>query len=345
MPPLPGRPATIGGPLTGVQKCAVLCMALGPDVSAKVLQQLTPAEMEAVSREIASTPVVRAEVVDSVLNEFNGVAQAVESVARGGVEFAKQVLEQAFGPNRARAVLERIQEQMTESGMTRLKKAAPEVLNNVLRGEHPQTIALILAHLDSKQAAGVVEAMEPPLASDVLYRVARMEKVSPEMLELVELGLGNRSDFSLTQEMRLSGGPDAVAKVLNFLGGSQEKSLLEAIAGRSAELAEAIRNLMFVFEDLRRLDGRSMQRLLREIDNKELALSLKAASDELKKHILSNMSERAGSALQDELDAMGPVLVKDVEAAHAKILSTARSLADAGEIVITSPGADEEVIQ
>lgn len=341
-PPPTGRPPQ--GPLTGVQKSAVLCMALGPDTSAKILQQLQPAEMEAVSREIAATNVVRADVVDGVLTEFNEVQRAVQSVAQGGVDYAKQVLEQAFGPNKAKSVLERIQEQMTESGLTRLKKAAPDVLNGVLRGEHPQTIALILAHLDARQAAGVVQAMSAEIASDVLLRVARMEKVAPEMLELVELGLGNRSDFTLNQEMRVSGGPDAVAKVLNFLGGSLEKSLLESIGTRNNELAEEIRNLMFVFEDLKRLDGRSMQRLLRDLDNKELALALKAASDELRQLMLSNMSERAASQLKDDMEMMGPVRVKDVEAAHGKIVTAARALADAGEIMITGPSADDEVI-
>ena len=213
---------------------------------------------------------------------------------------------------------------MTESGLKRLKKAQPDVLLSVLRGEHPQTLALILAHLDIKQAAGVIEAMEPDLAGDVLFRVARMEKVSPEMLALVESALGSKADLSLSQEMKLSGGPSAVANVLNLTSPSLEKSLMEAIGARDQDLANQIKGLMFVFEDLTLLDGRAMQRVLRDVEGKELALALKAASDELKQHILKNMSERAAAALQEEIEYLGPVKVKDVEAAHLRIIQAVR---------------------
>jgi flagellar motor switch protein FliG len=239
-------------------------------------------------------------------------------------------------------VLERIQEQISETGLTRLRKAAPEILNSVLRGEHPQTVALILAHLDVRQSAGLLAVMDHAVAADVLYRVARMEKVSPD--KLVEAGLSSRTDLSLSQEMTLSGGPAAVAKVLNLSGGSLEKALLDAIAQKNAGIAEEIRNLMFVFEDLRGLDGKSLQRVLRDIDGKELALSLKAASEELKQHILANMSERAGAALREEIEMLGPVRAKDVEAAHARIVAAVRALDEAGEIVMAGRSSDDDII-
>jgi len=320
--------------VSGAQKCAVLCMALGAEASARVLQQLSPHEMEQVSKEIAGTSVVKSEIVDSVLQEYTEVGRAVQSLAQGGVDYAREILEHALGPQKARSLLDRIQEQMIETGLTRLKKAAPDVLNGVLRGEHPQTIALVLAHLEARLAAGVLEVMGGELAGEVLYRMAKMEKVSPEMLQLVETGLGGRSDLTLSQEMTASGGPAAVARVLNHTEGSTEKALLEAIAVRNSGVAEEIRNLMFVFEDLKLLDARSMQRLLRDLETKLLAVALKATSEELKEKIFKNMSERGAAALKEEIEILGPVRVKDVEAAHGNIVKTARALQDQGEIVV-----------
>lgn len=330
--------------LTGGQKCAVLCMVLGTEHSAKVMQLLTPTEVEDLTREIASLPRVKGDVVDEVLQEYREFARAVQSVAQGGVDYARQVLEQAVGAPRAKVILERIQEQLTETGLKRLRKAQPDVLLGVLRGEHPQTLALILAHLEVGQAAGVIEVMDPELAGEVLFRVARMEKVSPEMLALIEAGLGSKADLSLSQEMKLSGGPSAVANVLNLTTPSLEKNLMDAISSRDPELANHIKGLMFVFEDLTLLDGRAMQRMLRDIEGKELALALKAASEELKQHILKNMSERAAAALQEEIEYLGPVKVKDVEAAHMRIIQAVRSLEEAGEIVVGGRGGGDDVI-
>jgi len=330
--------------LSGAQKGAVLCMALGSERAARILQSLSPKEVELVTREIASMPSVAGDVVTSVLEEFQHVSKAVESVARGGVEYAQQILETALGSNRARTVLEKIQEQIMDSGLKRLRKAAPEALAGILRGEHPQTIALILAHLDVRQASKVVEAMDLELAGDVLYRVARMEKISPEMLALVEAGLSSKTDLTLTEEMTLSGGPAAVAKLLNLAPGTLEKQLLETIGLRSADIAREIDALMFVFEDLLLIDGRGIQRVLRDVDTKELALALKAASDELKKHIQTNMSERAAGALEEEIEFMGPVRVRDVEAAHTRIIEIVRGLEQAGEIMIRKNGSNDDLI-
>jgi flagellar motor switch protein FliG len=329
--------------LTGPQKCAVLCMALGTEQAARVFQHLSTSEVEAVTREIAQMPLVGADVVDGVLEEFSGVSRAVESIARGGMEYAREILEQALGSVRAKGILERIQEQMTETGLKRLKKASPDILLSVLRGEHPQTVALILAHLDTKQAAGVIELMEPELAADVLFRVARMEKVAPEMLAIVEQGLASKADLSLSQEMKLSGGPEAVANVLNLASATVEKQLMESIGGRDAGLAQQIKGFMFVFEDLRLLDNRSMQRILRDVDSKELALALKAVSPELKEKILTNMSERAAAALQEEIEFLGPVKVRDVEGAHTRIIQVVRGLEEAGEVSIAR-GEEDGVI-
>jgi flagellar motor switch protein FliG len=330
--------------LTGAQKAAVLCMSLGTDVASKVMQLLQPEQVEIVSREIAAMPMADTQTVEGVLTEYRQVARAVQSLSEGGLLRASEILEQSFGAQKARLILDRIKEQLTDTGLKKLKKAAPEVLLSVLRGEHPQTLALILAHLDSKQAATVIEVMDNELASDVLYRVARMEKVAPDMLAVVEQGLASKTDLTLSSEMTASGGPAAVAKVLTLASGSVEKAVIEAITQRSHELAQQITNLMFAFEDLTTLDGKSMQRILRDVDSKELALALKAASDELKQHIMKNMSERAASALQEEMEYLGPVRVKDVEAAQTRIISAVRTLEEAGEIVLGGRGGDDEVI-
>jgi flagellar motor switch protein FliG len=331
-------------PLSGAQKCAVLCMSLGPAGAARILQQLDPDELERVTREITTMPAVPREVVQQVLQEYQNASAGPAPAARGGTAFARAALEQAVGPSRAGTVMERVQEQVVDTGLKRLKRAAPEVLAGILRGEHPQTIALILAHLDVRQAAGLVQAMDGPLAGEVLYRVARMEKISPDVLHLVETGLSSKTDLTLSQEMTLSGGPAAVARLLNLTGGPKEKEMLESIGGRNTELAGQIKSLMFVFEDLLLVDNKGMQRVLREVETKELALALKAASPELRQHIKSAMSERAAGALEEEIEILGPVRVRDVEAAHTRIIEAVRALEDSGDIMIRSRGGTDDII-
>lgn len=331
-------------PLTGAQKAAVLCMSLGTEGASRVMQLLGPEQVEAVSKEIAAMPMADTRTVEEVLLEYRQVARAVQSLSEGGLVRAQEILESSVGVQKAKTILERIKEQLTDTGLKKLKKAAPEVLLSVLRGEHPQTLALIMAHLEVKQGAAVIEVMDTDLASDVLYRVARMEKVAPDLLALVEAGLSSKTDLTLSQEMTLSGGPAAVAKVLALASGAVEKAIIESITQRNHDLAQQISNLMFAFEDLTTLDGKSMQRILRDVDSKELALALKAASDELKQHIMKNMSERAAAALTEEMEYLGPVRVKDVEAAQTRIIAAVRTLEEAGEIVLGGRGGNDEVI-
>jgi flagellar motor switch protein FliG len=338
---MPGATLAIGDHLTGAQKCAVLCMALGPETSSKFLQLLSVDEVEQITLEIASLRKVDYEAADKVLKEYQEVARAAQKLAAGGVEYARAILEDSLGGERANLVLKRIQEQLVNSGLRRLRKAPPELLHSIFRGEHPQTIALILSNLDPAQAAIVVESMDPELAGDVLHRVARMEKVSPEMVQVVEAALGSKADLSLSEQMTKSGGPQTVANVLNHASAAIEKQMLESIAERSQELADEIKNLMFVFEDMTSLDNKSIQRVLREIDARDLALALKAVSEEVKKHIIKNMSERASAALLEEMEFMGPVRVKDVQDAQSKIIGTVRTLEETGEIMIADRSGDD----
>jgi flagellar motor switch protein FliG len=330
--------------MTGAQKAAVLMITMGKDQGATIMSQLSQADVESISREIANLKSVKSDVVDAVLAEYQTVAKAVQSFASGGVEFATEILEAAVGTDRARLILARIKDALVPSALGRLKKAPPDMLLSVLRGEHPQTLALILAHLDAEQAANVVSLMEPSLAGEVLYRMASMDKVSPDMLALVEDGLRSKTDLTLTQELSASGGPQSVANMLNFTPPSTEQALLLGISERDQTLAGQIKDLMFVFEDLTLLDGRSMQRLLRDVDGKELAVALKVASDGIKQHIFKNMSERAASALKEELEFLGAVKVKDVEAAHMSIVQRVRSLQEANEVTISGRGGGDVVL-
>lgn len=325
--------------ISGARKAAILCMTMGPEKSAQIFQHLSEDEVEAVTYEIASLQHVQGDAASAVLNEYRDVSKGLPA-GGGGVDFARNVLKGALG-DRANEIMKRVQGQMLDKGMKRFKKAPAELLHSVLRGEHPQTIALILSHLLPDQAATVVESMETGVASEVLIRVARMEKVAPDILQVVETVLSNKTDLSLVDQLTQAGGPQSVAQLLNLASAAVETEMLSAIADQQPELAEEIKNLMFVFEDLRTLDSKSIQKVLREVDSRDLALALKAVSEETKAYILKNMSERAAGALLEEMEYMGAVRVKDVEEAQAKVITAVRRLEDAGEIFLSSGGGDD----
>lgn len=330
--------------LTGRQKVAIVCTALGPEHAAKITAGLPPEEVEIVALEMAQLDKVPQTTVDAVLTEWLELTLGIDSLSAGGVEFAKDVLERAFGAAKAGAILKRIQGQLADSDrFGRLRRADPQQLGNTLRGEHPQTIALILAHLDPGHVAAIIREIDPALGGDVMFRIARMEKVSPEMISLVERAIGNEADMAFSQGMSTVGGPAAVAAVLNLVSSSLEKEVLDLVAERDPQLSDQIKNLMFVFDDLSALDDKSLQRLLREVDVKQLALALKAASAELKQKIMGTMSQRAVAGLKEEMEFLGPVKMRDVEAAQSDIVSKVRALEETGEIVL-SAGTDDVIV-
>jgi flagellar motor switch protein FliG len=330
-----------GRPITGRQKIAIVCMAVGAEAAAKLTSGLTPDEAELLTYEIARMDRVPAETMEVVLQEWLESTLGVASLTTGGLDYAREMLEKAYGRHRADQILRRIQSQLVDTaGLRRLRKADPQQLAQTLRGEHPQTAALVLAHLDSNQTAAILRELPTTFSSEVLFRMARMEKVAPEMLQLIERALSSDADLNFSQGMSSAGGPAAVASVLNLVSGSLEKELLELVGERDATLCEQIKNLMFVFEDLVTLDDKSLQRLLREVEAKQLALALKAASDELKTKITGAMSQRAVAALREEMEFMGPVKMRDVEAAQSVIVTQVRKLEESGEIVLTSGGDD-----
>lgn len=330
--------------LNGRQKAALLCLALGTDAAAKVTQKLTNDEVDMLSFEIARMDDVSGDVIDQVLEEWIESAIGLGSLSNGGVDFAKEVLEKAFGREKASGILRRIQGQLADTaGLTRLRRADPQQLGNTLRNEHPQTIALVLAHLDPQQTANILKEIPSSKGGEVVYRMAGMEKVQPEMLMLIEKHIGSDA-ASMMAEGTASGGPKSVAEVMNFIPGSLEKELLEGVESRDPELCEVIKNLMFVFEDLSSLDDKAIQRVLREVEAKSLALALKAASPDLKAKILGCMSQRAVAALQEEMEMMGPARMKDVEAAQTAFVGQVRRLEELGEIVIGGKGGDDVLI-
>lgn len=330
--------------LSGTQKVAILCMVLGSESASMITQKLAQEEVEQISYEIARMDRVSNEATEAVLAEWLEVMLAADSIAAGGVEFAREVLERAFGNQKAVTILKRIQMQISETaGLHRLRNADPQQLGNMLRGEHPQTVALILAHLEPQHTASVLKELDPSFGAEVVLRMARMEKVSPDMLVLIERSILTETDLNATQGLTTSGGPAVVAEVLNLVTPSLEKAIMRGVEERDPSLCEQIRNLMFVFEDIVSLDERSLQRLLREIDVKELALALKSASNELKNKMMGAMSQRASSALKEEMEMLGPSRKRDVEASQTAIVAMIRKLEDAGEIVVGG-GADDVVV-
>lgn len=333
----------VPGGYNGRQKAAILCLALGAEHAAKVTQRLSAEEAELISLEIARMGRVDPDQAQGVLLEWIELAMASEAIATGGVEYAREMLEKAFNAQKAQNILKRITSHLADSaGLQRLRHADPKQIANMFRGEHPQTTALVIAHLATPQAAAVMKELEPAVSADVALRMARMEKVSPDMLELIERSLGSDSDLDLQRGMSSAGGPASVAAILNLLQGSLEKTILEKVADQDQALSDQIKNLMFVFEDLRGLDDRALQRLLRDVDTKTLALSLKGASGELRHRITSQMSQRAAAALAEEMEMLGPTRMRDVEAAQATVVAQARALEEAGELVLN--GAADDVV-
>jgi flagellar motor switch protein FliG len=311
-------------------------------MAAQITQRLGPEEVDAISLEIARMDGVSAEVVDGVLDEWLTRVVAADSLAAGGLDAAREILEKAFGQRKAQQFIERIQPQLHTTGLQRLRHVDARQMATLLRGEHPQTVALILAQLTPQQTASVLKDLDPDLASEAVFRMATMAEVQPELLNLVERSLSADTDLTLAGGLATSGGPAVVAAILNVVPSTLERTLLDTMSSRDSTLADQIRNLMFVFEDIGSLDTRALQRLLRDVDTKQLALALKAASGELKATFTAAMSQRATQALNDEIEMLGPARLRDVEAAQAAIVAQVRQLEEAGEIVIG--GGDDDVV-
>lgn len=328
--------------LSGRQKAAIVCMVVGADRAAMVQGQLSPEEIELLNYEIARMSIVDPKVVEAVLLEWMDLIQAANTLAQGGIELAREILERVYGPQKASTMIKRIQTQLQDkAGLHRLRNADPAQLSAMLRGEHPQTVALILAHLQPNHAKEVLKELESNFGGQVLLRMARMEKVAPEMLNLIERAM-LIEDLAPSEGMSASGGTQAVATILNGIPSSLEKEFLDVVQAHDPQLCLEIRNLMFVFEDTLTLDLSAIQKVLKEVESKELALALKGASEELRDKILAAMSQRARDALTEQMEMTGRTRKRDVETAQQNIVSIIRRLEEAGELEIGA--SDEEYV-
>lgn len=331
--------------LSGHQKVAVLCMTLGPDAAAELTRQMNPSDAEQVMAEITRMEVVPTELAQEVLSEWEKIEHTARSSAGGGANYAREVLERAYDSSRADAILSKVRPpEQPDAARFGLGDAEPKQLVNLVRGEHPQSVGFILAHLEAPLAAAVLEELDPELGAEALRRMATMEKVAPEVMEMVIEALRRGSEVFIDATATEAGGTERVAAILNKVSGGRDELLFEGLQKRDATVYEQIKHLMFVFEDLVRLDKRSMQSLLQNVDAKELALALKVASDPLREKVESVMSQRALQALKTEMDFLGPVRISEIEEAQGAIINAARQLEASGDIVLSS-GDDDALIE
>lgn len=340
---MPARTTTQG--LTGRQKAAIFMIALGPEMAAKVFRHLKPDEMETISLEIANQRTVTPDERDMVLQEFYQMAIAQSYIAAGGLDYARELLEKALGPAKAMEILQRLTASLQVRPFDLIRKADPSQLLSFIQNEHPQTIALIMAYLHPDQAATVLSALPPERQADVARRIAIMDRTSPEVLKEVERVLERKLASLVSQDYTVAGGVEAVVEILNRVDRGTEKTIMEALAVQDPSLADEIKKRMFLFEDIVHLDNRTVQRILREVDmNRDLPLALKVASEEVKQKIFRNISKRAAENLRESMEYLGPVRLRDVEEAQAKIVNIIRRLEEEGEIVIARGGGDDIVV-
>ena len=327
----------------GAQKAAILIVAMGLEASSQVLKELSEEELEQITKEVANLGHVPPEKVQSVVSEFRDMAVADQYMAVGGLDYAVNLLQSSVGPAKASDIIRKVHRSMELQGSMRiLEKLDPVQLVNFIQKEHPQTIALVLTQLDAEQAAFVISNLPEEIRSEVVYRYATMDRVSSEMIAEVQKVLKSRLELSVHGSEL--GGVKAAAEMLNYLGQSLERAILKDVGARDPSLAEEIKNLMFVFEDIVLLDDRSIQRVLREVQTHDLALALKSTTPEVKRRILQNMSERAQAMINEEIEFMGPVRLSEVEKAQRGIVEIIRNLDEEGEIIITGRGEKEEII-
>ncbi|MCZ0702560.1 flagellar motor switch protein FliG [Natronobacillus azotifigens] len=330
--------------LTGRQKAAILLISLGPDVSAQLYKHLTEEEIEKLTLEISSVKKVETEQKEDILEQFHQIALAQDYITQGGIGYAKTVLEKAVGSDEAASIISRLTSSLQVKPFDFARKADPGQILNFIQSEHPQTIALILSYLDKEQAGQILSALPQEVQADIAKRIAIMDSTSPEIIYEVEQILERKLSATVTQDYTQTGGIPAVVEVLNGVDRSTERTILDALEIQDPELAEEIKKRMFVFEDIVTLDNRAIQRVIREVENDDLRLALKVASDEVQEIVFSNMSSRMAETFKEEMEFMGPVRLRDVEEAQTRIVSAIRRLEEVGEIVIARGGGDDIIV-
>ena len=330
--------------LNGVQKAAILLITLGPDKAANVFKHLKEDEIEQLTLEIANTRSVSQSLKEEVLDEFYEVCLAQQYIAEGGIGYAKDLLEKALGAEKAMEVIGKLTASLRVRPFEFIRKIDASQILNFIQDEHPQTIALILSYLSTGQASTIISQLPQDKQADVAKRIAQMDRTSPDVIKEVERVLERKLSSLANQDYTLAGGVDAIVEILNTVDRGTEKHIMETLEIDEPELADEIRKKMFVFEDILTLDDRSIQRVLREVDNNELAVALKSANEDVQNAIFNNLSKRLATMIREDMDFMGPVRMKDVEEAQQKIVNIIRKLEDSGEIVTSRGGGDELVV-
>jgi len=330
--------------LDGITKAAVVLVTVGADKASALLAKMSEEAVELVMREVAALGRVPAGLKSQVIEEFYSLSIANQYASEGNLDFAREVLSQSLDPKHADRVLSQIQTQVQKTPFAFLQRAETENLLTFIQDEHPQTIALITCHLPHHKAAEILSGLPVQKQVEVIKRIANMEQTNPEVIREVERGLESRLSSMLTQSMERAGGVDKVAEMLNLADRATEKTIMEGLEAEDPDLVEQIRRLMFVFEDIMMVNDKGIQSVLQEVDNDELALALKTASEALTEKIFGNMSERAASLIKEGMEFMGPVRVSDVEAAQQRVVDIVRRLEESGKVVIQGRGGDSELV-
>lgn len=330
--------------LSGRQKAAILLITLGPEVSAQVFKHLRDEEIEQLTLEIANVRKVDSQEKETILSEFHQICLAQEYISQGGIAYAKEILERALGSQKATDILHRLTATLQVRPFDFARKAEPTQILNFIQNENPQTIALVLSYLLPEQSSAVLSSLPQEKQADVARRIALMDSTSPEVIAQVERVLEQKLSATVTQDYTNAGGIEAIVQILNGVDRGTERTILDSLEIQDPELAEEIKKRMFVFEDIVNLDNRSIQRIIRDIENADLQLALKVASDEVREAIFRNMSKRMADTFKEEMEYMGPVRLRDVEEAQTRIVATIRRLEEAGEIIIARGGGDDIIV-
>jgi flagellar motor switch protein FliG len=324
--------------IDGRKKAAILLACLGAEPASKVLGTFSDEEVEQLTLDLSGLGTVDADLKANVLDQFYEMAVAKRFVAQGGIDYAKDLLERSFGSERAFEILNRLQSNLQEVPFQFLKRADPGQISSFIQEEHPQTIALIIAHLPPAIAAIILSSLPQAVQSDVVIRIATMDRTAPEIVREVERVLERKMSAVFSQGFTFAGGVKEVAEILNMIERTTEKTIMADLEERDPELADEIAKLMFTFEDIVYVDDTGIQKALREIESKDLALALKASNAEVTEKVFRNMSERAREMIKEEIEFMGPVRMRNVEDAQQKIVGVIRRLEEAGEVVISGRG-------
>lgn len=331
--------------LTGVQKAAILFITLGPEAASGIIKKLSDSEIQKITYEIANITSVKQNQRTEILSEFIEMNKAKDYILEGGFEYARNLLGKALGSQRANEILEKVSEATQQYRPFAIaRKADAHQLLNVISNEHPQTIALILCYLQPDKAAQIVSELPEDIQTEVAYRLATMDNTSPMVVKEIEKVLNSKLSTVVRTDMTTLGGVETLVDILNQVDRTTEKNITEGLEREDPELAEKIRQSMFVFEDVITLDDVSIQRVLREVESKDLALALKGCSEEVANAVFRNQSKRAAASLKEDIEFLGPVRLMDVEKAQQKIVGIIRRLEDAGEIIISRGGEDAIIV-